>query len=765
MSPRRLLLIDTDPDFHQLLLDRLGPYGFEIHQADEANNPLGQIPELKPELIFIAVEMPNKVGYSLCNKAKKGVARDIPVVLTTSTVPASGFYSHRKLKVHADEYIDKRTMDPEAVAGAIDQLIGLGDLIADPEGSSGNLAVETEDLSLSDDLSQELYVDEISASELDGADQVQFADQEEFDVELSEGNGAAGAIMLDDFGGATGFDPAAGEAGVDAGIDAETDVAFDLLRSDEVSAAEIDDDVSVDEVGADAMVEEVGAEELSADHRAAASAGESGRRGKAASEAARDDSEFDLDAIGEFQDEESPTVFEEPPPRTGRAAPPPHATPPAAAQPATAGDAGLDLGLDEVAAIAHEEQSGLHDPRTLHKMHLLESENSRLRTELESLKKAPSGAGDAFSREREFLNLREIINKKEKELLDLRDEISRRDREILDGKERLARLERDRAELDSKHLALEQKLLESNQSLRRTEKELAARTGELETARTQSAGVAAELADARETATRRETEHASAIAQLETQQRTALGELEARLRREQETALATLRREHESALAELRREQETALAALRDQHATALQSREEELRRKDQLLVAAEEAHRDALAAAEKQAAEKQQAAEAELERTRKSHEAQLASREAEQRERLGALERKHADELTALREAHERTLAERAAAAESARKALEEQLAAAESRHREEQTRVTGELRQAREALEMQTGRVRTLEGELDALRGEASLHKQQIADAMTRLLGQDDVMRRAKKAVAIALTLLDNQDTPRAS
>src|SRR5262245_30352632 len=125
MHVRRLLLIDDDPEFRDLLNDRLVPHGFEVVQPPDPGNPLGHLKEVRPSIIVIAVELPDKIGYALCNKAKKGLARDIPVILTTRSVPASGFRSHRKLKVHADEYIDKRGMSEEEVIAKVDQLVGL----------------------------------------------------------------------------------------------------------------------------------------------------------------------------------------------------------------------------------------------------------------------------------------------------------------------------------------------------------------------------------------------------------------------------------------------------------------------------------------------------------------------------------------------------------------------------------------------------------------------------------------------------------------
>ena len=151
MTARRLLLIDSDPEFQQLLEDQLGPHGFVVLTPPDPSNPLAQVKELGPAVIFIAVELPDKIGYALCNKAKKGPASHVPVVLVTSTVPASGFKSHKKLKVHADEYIDKRTMASDEPLRVIDQLVGLGGYVA----SGDDMDVEeldVEDLDLAEDV-------------------------------------------------------------------------------------------------------------------------------------------------------------------------------------------------------------------------------------------------------------------------------------------------------------------------------------------------------------------------------------------------------------------------------------------------------------------------------------------------------------------------------------------------------------------------------------------------------------------------------------
>src|SRR5262245_30711910 len=162
MTHRRILLIDIDRDFQRVLGDQLHPYGLEVVAVPPAGDPLAQVSKLAPAAVFIAVDEPEKVGYALCNKAKKGVAAELPVVLITSSVSPEGFANHRRLKVHADEYIDKRTMSSAELIGKMDNLVGLG------EAADLSIPVEVEDMAL-DLADDDMVVDEIEG-DLDAGD-------------------------------------------------------------------------------------------------------------------------------------------------------------------------------------------------------------------------------------------------------------------------------------------------------------------------------------------------------------------------------------------------------------------------------------------------------------------------------------------------------------------------------------------------------------------------------------------------------------------
>jgi hypothetical protein len=145
--------------------------------------------------VVIAVDEPDKKGYATFNKAKKGVAANLPVVLVTSSVAIDAFAAHRKLKVHADEYLDKRGLSTAELLGKLDNLFGLGELTSDGELA---IPVEVDEVSIDDDV----LVDEVDSAALD------LGDGDDF-------NEGAHTVHS-----STGFDDL---------IDAETDAAFAAL--------------------------------------------------------------------------------------------------------------------------------------------------------------------------------------------------------------------------------------------------------------------------------------------------------------------------------------------------------------------------------------------------------------------------------------------------------------------------------------------------------------------------------------------------------
>src|SRR5689334_25002752 len=105
---RRILLIDADTEFRDTLTKHVGRYRVAVNTEANADRALALTASDPPDLLIIAVEEPDKAGFKTFQKARKQVPAKLPIVLITKSMSADSFAKHRGLKVHADEYIDKR---------------------------------------------------------------------------------------------------------------------------------------------------------------------------------------------------------------------------------------------------------------------------------------------------------------------------------------------------------------------------------------------------------------------------------------------------------------------------------------------------------------------------------------------------------------------------------------------------------------------------------------------------------------------------------
>ena len=537
MSQRPILLVDPDRDFHALLTRELGPYGFQIVQ-DVSADALAQVAKLGVVAVIISVDEPDKKGYATFNKAKKGVAAGVPVVLVTSSVPGDAFAAHRKLKVHADEYLDKRELSTAELIGKLDNLIGLGDLAADGELA---IPVEVDEVPLDDDV----LVDEVDSAALDLGDAEDFHEgghtqhtADAFDDLIDAETDAAFAMLTDAMPlevaqQALGRAPAAAP---EPALEAEVEPIPEPVMDAPMAPAEppplllaADDAVEGFE-SVSASISLTDLEPLSVSDAAIALPVEELRppppppeeprpRTRPTSPPPRGRGTMPppppgADRGGGFALEPAPVVVAPAPapapappvvapepiavaPEPIAVAPEPAPVAPAPAPvvapepmsaietllampapapapepsrrrsgsttaPAPEPDGPVDLGLDELAARADAEQSGVHDRKSLQKLHALERDNQRLRAELDKARAEPAPV-KPVSREREFLNLRETLSSKDKELLGLRDELSHKERELLEAREKTRQLQHAKSAVESKNVELEARLLGDNE--------------------------------------------------------------------------------------------------------------------------------------------------------------------------------------------------------------------------------------------------------------------------------------------------------------
>lgn len=242
-----------------------------------------------------------------------------------------------------------------------------------------------------------------------------------------------------------------------------------------------------------------------------------------------------------------------------------------------------------------------------------DSEVQRLQRELDEAKaKAATGSKGGGSA-REFLDLREALNKKDKELLDLRDQVTHREKDLLGLRDTNLAGEREKADLNDRISELERQTTDLGRQLdgakadkdqaakraddfkRKGEKlqgELEARIAELSELKRKQEEAAA-TRDAREAALRAEHQEAvekaeqatkaaaaaeeatrAAVADGQSQQASALAEAAERAEKDRLHAVSTregeLKKEHDSKLAALHRANEDAMNRLKAEQAQTL---------------------------------------------------------------------------------------------------------------------------------------------------------------------------------------------------
>lgn len=325
------------------------------------------------------------------------------------------------------------------------------------------------------------------------------------------------------------------------------------------------------------------------------------------------------------------------------------------------------------------------------------AETEKLRAEIEQLRKKPSQSPKGGSG-REFLDLREALNKKDKETLALKEQLSKKSREAIEAQDKLLGLERGKSDMDDTLLGIERQLEEAreqNEALR-ADRDAAKKTGDDAKARLEKAKFEIEnkdkaLAEAKEKAGQQVAAHEAKIAAL---------------RSELDQTLANERAEHAKALDQAEQTRKADLeAAKRDKDAAVAEARE----------------------GAEKRLQEEHSAA---IERARKEAEARNEALQRDRDEAVGAIRRDKDEAIETLEREKSAALAGLRGELENDRDA---KVAALEAR-------IGREVSEA-------TERAAKLEADLAAARAKWNADKQ--------------ALERAKDALAVALQQIEDAES----
>jgi len=565
--PTKVLVFESDPGFAEELRSGLAAYGCEITVVDDATSGLQVASAHKPDLILLAIELPKMNGFSVCNKLKRDASlKSVPLIIMSSDSTEETFEQHRRLRTRAEDYLHK----PISVSELVQKIHPYVPLSADaPEAT----APDADRL-----LDEEIVIEDSPDLEVSEGT----IDEELLDSEFMED---AQPIYAE-----AEFEAEERPSLVDSDVEDFADEAFDAILETPAEAAQyLTPPV---DVASDLELEDLADDNLGAHESNPAELAEPMLALSEPPLAAQEPEEaFDAaDELSAEEDFEDAVLDSLPPPsrlpeievvNPPAAAPITSSPPRASSLPPRPTTSSIPITFDQERSRfevrVQELESELGKARakaqsledSLQRELARDSEVQKLRRELDEAKAKPAASAGGGSA-REFLELREQLNRKDKEILDVRDELSHKEKELLNVRDSQLALEREKADNSDRMAELERRAaeLERNAEAFKSDKEQANKRADdykrkAEKLRTDYDAKASEFTELRSTIDselqKKDEEHGLSLEQLDAQysgQLASLGE-------KRQAALAEAQQSFEQSLAEaLARAKEAAEAEL-----------------------------------------------------------------------------------------------------------------------------------------------------------------------------------------------------------
>lgn len=123
---KRVLLVDDEPDFIDVMKKNLESEGFVVDVAYDGNEGWEKLQKTVPDAVILDVMMPEKDGYDLCSEIKESSEySSIPVIMLTavaSHVPSTRYSHHNGMMLEADDYFPKPA-SAEQILGSLKRLL------------------------------------------------------------------------------------------------------------------------------------------------------------------------------------------------------------------------------------------------------------------------------------------------------------------------------------------------------------------------------------------------------------------------------------------------------------------------------------------------------------------------------------------------------------------------------------------------------------------------------------------------------------------
>jgi CheY-like chemotaxis protein len=109
MSGKKLLLVDDDQDFAQLLEFDFKKRGYQVVTANNGEEGLAKAASEKPNLIVLDIKMPKMDGYTFVRRLKKDPdTKDVPLIVLTSYEPMKDMF---QLEGVTDYFVKSANME------------------------------------------------------------------------------------------------------------------------------------------------------------------------------------------------------------------------------------------------------------------------------------------------------------------------------------------------------------------------------------------------------------------------------------------------------------------------------------------------------------------------------------------------------------------------------------------------------------------------------------------------------------------------------
>lgn len=120
MSGKKILVVDDDADFSQLLQFDLKKNGYEVVAAYNGEEGLEKAASEKPNLIVLDIKMPKMDGYTFVRRLKKDPdMKNTPLIVLTSYEPMKDMF---QLEGVNDYFVKSANM--EGLLAAIKKNLG-----------------------------------------------------------------------------------------------------------------------------------------------------------------------------------------------------------------------------------------------------------------------------------------------------------------------------------------------------------------------------------------------------------------------------------------------------------------------------------------------------------------------------------------------------------------------------------------------------------------------------------------------------------------